>query len=197
MSRALLFPAVLAASALVSTGIGASVEQTKPAAPAAAKAGATVLVFETARGAFEIETYGDAPQSVARIVELVRRGFYRGQRVHWTQPGVVQFGDPLSRDMTKDADWGTGGSGPRGTLRPIGVFEPTKRPFDRGSVGLAYRTGKKPDTADSQLFILTGPNPALNGKYAMIGRVIKGIEIVDKLAKNDLIKQASVKGETK
>lgn len=195
MSRPLCLVAVLVASSIALTaGIQS---QTKPAAPPAAPASKTaVIVFETAKGALEIETYSDAPQSVARILELVRRGFYRGQRVHWTQPGVVQFGDPLSRDMTKEADWGTGGSGPRNTLRPIGVAETSKRPFVLGTVGLAYRTGKKPDTADSQLFILTGPNPALNGKYAAIGHVTKGIEVVAKLEKADLIKQAYVKGET-
>jgi cyclophilin family peptidyl-prolyl cis-trans isomerase len=185
--------AVLVAGAIASVATSADSLQTKPAAPAGK---AVVIVVETARGAFEIETHNDAPQSVARILELVRRGFYRGQRVHWTQPGVVQFGDPLSRDMTKEADWGTGGSGPRNMLRPINVAELSKRPFDRGSVGLAYRTGKKPDTADSQLFVLTGPNPALNGKYAHIGKVTKGMDVVDKLEKADLIKQAYVKGES-
>src|SRR5512139_1744718 len=99
----------------------------RAAAPAAAPANAKkspdagpVIVFETAKGAFEIETYPtEAPKTVAHIVGLVRRNFYNGQRIHRVVPGfVVQFGDPQSRDMTKKDRWGTGGSG-----TPIGVAE--------------------------------------------------------------------------
>ena len=96
--------------------------------------------------------------------------------------GVAQAGDPLSRDLTKRQEWGTGGSGPRNANKPIGVAEPAKKKFERGSVGLAYRTGYKPETADSQFFILQGPNPALDGKYAMLGKVVKGMDVVDKIA---------------
>jgi peptidylprolyl isomerase len=77
--------------------------------------------------------------------------------------------------------------------KPIGVAETSKRKFERGIVGLAYRTDRKPETADSQFFILTGPNPALNGKYAPLGKVVKGIEVVDKIAAEDLIKNVTVK----
>ncbi|MEI6246873.1 MAG: peptidylprolyl isomerase, partial [Acidobacteriota bacterium] len=59
--------------------------------------------------------------------------------------------------------------------------------------GLAYRTNYKPETADSQFFILQGPNPALNGKYAPLGKVIKGMEVVDKIEQGDVIKNVSVK----
>ena len=97
--------------------------------------------------------------------------------------------------MTKSADWGTGGSGVGNRVRPVGVAETSKRKFDRGSVGLAYRTGQPPVTADSQIFILRVPNPALDGKYALIGRVVTGMDVVDKIARNDVVKQVSVKGE--
>ncbi|HQX83353.1 MAG TPA: peptidylprolyl isomerase, partial [Vicinamibacterales bacterium] len=71
------------------------------AKPAPAPAG-PVVVLETAKGVVEIETYpGEAPKSVAHFLELAKRGFYRGQRFHWVQPGLVQAGDPLSRDITK------------------------------------------------------------------------------------------------
>ena len=159
----------------------------------AAPAAGPVLVIETAKGVIEIETFSDAPKSVERFVELARKGFYWGQRFHWVQPGIVQTGDPLSRDLTKRKEWGTGGSGMRGAIKPIGVAETSKRKFERGIVGYAYRTDRKPETADSQFFILTGPNPALNGKYAPLGRVTKGIEIVDKIQMDDLIKNITVK----
>lgn len=158
-----------------------------------APAAGPVVVLETSKGVIEIETFADAPKSVQRFVDLARKGFYRGQRFHWVQPGIVQTGDPLSRDLTKRAEWGTGGSGLRMAVKPIGVAEPSKRKFDRGIVGYAYRTDRKPETADSQFFILTGPNPALNGKYAALGKVIKGIEVVDKIEIGDVIKNVSVK----
>ena len=84
------------------------------AAPARRSPGAgPVIVFETVKGTFEVETYpNEAPKTVAHILALVKRNFYNGLRVHRFVPGfVVQFGDPQTRDMTKKADWGTQGSG--------------------------------------------------------------------------------------
>ena len=130
---------------------------------------------------------------MARFLELIKRGFYRGQRFHWVATGVIQAGDPLSRDLTRQREWGTGGSGLRNANKPIGVAEPYKGRFERGIVGLAYRGGWKPESADSMFFILTGPNPNLNGKYAALGKVIKGIQVAEKIEVNDLIKNISVR----
>lgn len=155
---------------------------------------APVVVLETVKGVIEIETFpAEAPKAVAHFVDLAKRGFYRGQRFHWVATGLIQAGDPLSRDLTKTKEWGTGGSGVRLANKPIGVAEPSKRRFERGIVGHAYRVGWKPETADSMFFILTGPNPALNGKYTALGRVIKGIEVAEKIALNDVIKNVTVR----
>jgi peptidylprolyl isomerase len=163
-------------------------------APSGKPAAAPVVVLTTARGVIEIETFpAEAPTSVARFVELARAGFYRGTRFHWVQAGVAQVGDQLSRDMTKRDLWGTGGSGYKMSVRPIGVAELSMRRFERGIVGLAYRSGQKPEQADSQIFILTHPNPALNGKYAAIGRVITGMGVVDKIVVTDMIKNVTVR----
>jgi cyclophilin family peptidyl-prolyl cis-trans isomerase len=174
--------ALVAAMALVGAVLAAQSAGAKgtPAGP--------VVVFETAKGAVEIEMLpGDAPKSVAHIVELVKKGFYRGLRVHWTDPGVVQMGDPSTRDMSKQDAWG------RMYGPPVGVAEMSKRPFDRGTVGLAYRKDQTALAAGSQFFILTHANPQLNGKYALIGRVSKGMNVVEKLAVGDMIKMATVK----
>src|SRR5919106_1602222 len=92
----------------------------KPASPAARRSpgAGPIIVFETAKGTFEMETYpNEAPKSVAHILQLVKRNFYNGLRIHRVEPGfVVQFGDPQTRDMTKRDAWGTRGSG-----RAIGV----------------------------------------------------------------------------
>jgi peptidylprolyl isomerase len=156
-----------------------------------APAAQPVIVVETDKGAFEIETFPDAPKSVAHILALVRRGFYRGLRFHWVQPGVIQAGDPMSRDLSKIDKWGTGGSGDQ-----IGVKEIAKHSFVRGTVGLFYRAGYDVETSDSQFFVLRIANPALDGKYIAIGKVIKGMDVVDKIEKPDMLKLVYVKGET-
>jgi peptidylprolyl isomerase len=173
--------------------IGQQAQMPTPQKPGAAAAGPT-LVLDTVKGVIEIELFpAEAPKSVARILELVKNGFYRGQRFHWVTTGVAQFGDPLSRDMTKEKEWGTGGSGYRNSVRPIGALEPSKRKFERGAVGMAYRSNQRAEDADSQMFILTAPNPPLNGKYTLVGQVTKGLGVVEKLEKADTIKNLTVK----
>lgn len=160
-----------------------------------AKAALPVVVFETAKGSFEVEFYpAEAPKSVEHILALVRRNFYNGLRVHRVVEGfVVQFGDPQTRDMTKKANWGSGGSG-----RTIGVAEISpKRPHKLGAVALAYASRGGPTSADSQVYIcLNGPArySAIEGDYAVIGQVVSGMDVVQQLKELDIIKRASVKG---
>ncbi len=181
-----LLSAGLASALLVSPTV-VTTQAGKPAA-------GPVLVIDTAKGVIEVElSPADAPKTVAHIIELAKSGFYRGQRFHWVQPGVVQFGDPLSRDLTKSRDWGSGGSGPRMANKPLGFAELSKKPFPRGTVGLAYRSDRKPETADSQIFILTGPNANMVGKYVQIGKVSKGLNIADKIEAQDVIKNVTVR----
>ena len=103
-----------------------------------------------------------APITVAHIKELVRRGFYNGIAFHRVIPGfMAQTGDPLGN--------GTGGSG-----HPIkGEFSPTEKHV-RGVVSMA-RTSD-PDSADSQFFIMFDAAPSLDGKYAIWGKVVSGME---------------------
>jgi cyclophilin family peptidyl-prolyl cis-trans isomerase len=186
---------VVSAMAALLAGAPTTAEQAtaaKPGAaqPAAAKPGAApIIVLETVKGTVEIETFpADAPKSVAKIVALARKNFYRGMRVHWEQPGVIQFGDPATRNMARTDRWGFGGSGQK-----IGVKEISKRSFGRGIVGFAYPADGRPEEADSQMFILRIANPALNGKYAAIGRVVKGMDVVDKIQLYDVIKTVTVR----
>jgi cyclophilin family peptidyl-prolyl cis-trans isomerase len=149
-----------------------------------------ILVLETSKGTIEIETYPDeAPKTVARIVGLVEQGFYDGQRFHRAEAGfLVQVGDPASRDMSKREWWGRGGSG-----KPIGVAEITKkRRHLRGAVAMGY-PGSDPKGADSQFYILLAPRPELDAKYTVFGNVIKGMDVVDKIQREDVLKKASLK----
>jgi peptidyl-prolyl cis-trans isomerase B (cyclophilin B) len=173
--------------------------QSKPAAPAAAGQPAAtspgagpVIVVETAKGTFEFETYpNDAPKTVARIVELVNKRFYNGLRVHRVVPNfVMQLGDPTTRDMTRQADWGRFGSG-----TPIGVAEITKtRTHVRGAVAMAH--ADDPTKADSQWYVTLSPQPRLDGKYTVFGKVISGMDIVTKLQVTDRIVRVTVRGAT-
>jgi cyclophilin family peptidyl-prolyl cis-trans isomerase len=168
--------------------------QQKSSTPAVADArpspgAGPVIVFETVKGSFEIETYpNEAPKSVEHILALVRRNFYNGQRVHRVVKGqLVQFGDPQTRDMTKRNIWGTGGSG-----KPIGVSEVNpKRKHLVGSVALAHNGD--PRSADSQMYIMFIAQPKYDKDYTVIGRVISGMAVVQKLQETDIIRRATVK----
>lgn len=108
-----------------------------------------------------------APNHVARIKELTRKGFYDGTPFHRVIPGfMAQGGDPTGT--------GTGGSD-----LPNLKAEFSNVPFTRGMVGMA-RTGD-PNSANSQFFIVYGDAPWLNGQYTIWGEVVSGMEYVDKL----------------
>jgi cyclophilin family peptidyl-prolyl cis-trans isomerase len=157
--------------------------QTKPAA-----LGDPVLVFETAKGVIEIRLFAsEAPRSVAHILTHMRRNVYRAQRFHRVEPMLVQTGDPQSRQVSRQAYWGTGNTG-----NPIGVFELSKkRTHVRGAVGLAHSGDAR--AADSQFYIMKAASPGLDGKHAIIGQVTAGMAVVDKIVVGDVIKDARVK----
>ena len=155
--------------------------------------GNPVVVLETVKGTIEIEFFAkDAPKTVARLLTLVRQNFYRGQRFHRVETNfLIQIGDPATRDFTKRARWGRGGSG-----QDIGVAEIVKtRRHVRGAVGMAH--GGRPERADSQFYIMRGARPSLDGKYAIVGRVISGMDVVDKTELTDLVRRVYVKGEAR
>jgi len=149
-----------------------------------------VIVLETVKGTIEIETYPEeAPKTVARVLELVKKNFYNGQRFHRDEPGfLVQIGDPVSRDVSRESWWGRQGTG-----TPIGVAEITrKRKHVAGAVSMAH-PGSDPATADSQFFILRRAAADLDGKYTVFGHVLSGMDVVVKLRRGDILKRAYLK----
>jgi cyclophilin family peptidyl-prolyl cis-trans isomerase len=109
-----------------------------------------------------------APAHVERIQTLVRRGFYDGLKFHRVIPGfMAQTGDPK-------------GTGTGGSELPDLKAEFTTIAYMRGVVAAA-RTDD-PNSANSQFFIMFSPNIALWGKYTVIGRVMSGMDAVDKIA---------------
>jgi cyclophilin family peptidyl-prolyl cis-trans isomerase len=148
-----------------------------------------IIVLETVKGTIEFETYPEeAPKTVARVLELVKKSFYNGLRFHRAEPNfVVQVGDPVSRDMSRRDWWGRQGSG-----TPIGVAEITKKRRNVvGAVSMAH--GGTPTAADSQFFILRRNAPELDGKYTVFGKVLKGMDVVGKIERADILKRAYVK----
>ena len=168
------------------TGLAAAVLVSGQTSPGAGP----VIALDTARGTIEFETYPEeAPKTVARIVELVNKGFYDGQRFHRAEPGfLVQIGDPASRDVSRQEWWGRAGAG-----KPIGAAEITKKRTNvEGAVGMAY-TGNDPKRADSQFYVLLKTHPELNERYTVFGRVIAGMDVVSRIRRGDLLRKAYLK----
>jgi peptidylprolyl isomerase len=108
-----------------------------------------------------------APHHIDRIQTLVRRGFYNGLTFHRVVPDfMAQGGDPK-------------GTGQGGSDLPDLKAEFTSVPFLRGTVGAAR--AESPDSANSQFFIMFVPNASLDGNYTVIGRVVKGMDVVDRI----------------
>jgi peptidyl-prolyl cis-trans isomerase B (cyclophilin B) len=182
-----IFCVALAAMPLLTTERAHGTAPDREQGTARAPVASPIVVIETAKGTIEVELFrAEAPKSVDHIMTLVTRSFYRSQRVHRVVSTLVQFGDPQSRDMTKQSSWGTGSS-----FKPIGVAEISKRRHVRGAVGLAHAGNAT--LADSQIYIMKTASPALDGKHAIIGQVIRGMTVVDKLERTDLIKLVTLK----
>lgn len=129
------------------------------------------LIMELKSGTVTIEMRPDlAPTHVARIRQLVRRGFYDNLPFHRVVPGfMAQTGDPS-------------GTGHGGTGRWLDL-EPSKEPHVRGAVSMAR--GMNRNSGDCQFFILTGNDPSLDGNYTLWGHVTKGMDLIDKLKQGD------------
>lgn len=125
-------------------------------------------------GTIKAELYPDiAPQSVRNFISLIKQGFYNGVIFHRVIRGfMIQGGDPN----------GTGMGGPgyhiKGEFRANGV--PNDLKHTRGVLSMA-RT-MIPDSAGSQFFIMHKAAPHLDGQYAAFGKVISGLDVVDKIA---------------
>jgi peptidylprolyl isomerase len=159
--------------------------QTKPAPgkahPAAKQAAPTVApgteaVVETAKGSFTIRLLSElAPKHAALFAQTAKAGGYDGTTFHRViAGGIIQGGDPLSKDSAKAAQYGTGGLG----LLPA---EFSDRPFARGTVAAA-RKASSPDSGGKQFFVVVNDQPSLRGQYTIFGEVTSGMDVVDKIS---------------
>jgi cyclophilin family peptidyl-prolyl cis-trans isomerase len=172
----------LALAAGLLLAAGAAGAQTAPplAAPAEAKAPQAVVALATG-GQITLELFpADAPRHVENFVKLARKGFYDGQRFHRVEDWVVQAGDPQSKTLPLDDERvGTGGAGY--TIKA----EFNKQPHERGALGMAR--SDDPDSASSQFYITKKPARFLDGQYTVFGRVVKGMDAVDRIKEGDRI----------
>src|SRR5579872_2755284 len=130
------------------------------------------IVIDTTKGRIVIKLLADiAPAHAARIKQLTREGFYNNVPFHRVIGGfMAQTGDGQNFN-------GTGGS-----KYPNLKQEFSGLHFQRGIVGMA-RKGDSVDSANSQFFIMFGDGAALDGQYTVIGDVVQGMDVVDKLKK--------------
>jgi len=131
----------------------------------------------TSSGSFVIEFLPeDAPLTVDNFVMLARHGYFNGQSVPRVVPNfVIQTGDPR----------GDQNGGPGYSIR----CEINEAAFGRGAVGMAL-SGK--DTGGSQWFVTHSPQPHLDGGYTVFGRVVSGMEVVDKIVRGDIVRSITI-----
>ncbi|MGZ5471084.1 MAG: peptidylprolyl isomerase, partial [Nitrososphaeraceae archaeon] len=134
-----------------------------------------VAILKTSLGNITIELFPQAaPKHVNNFLNLSKTGFYDGTIFHRiVKDFVIQGGDPTTKDTTQKDRWGTGG--PSYTLDA----EFNDIPHERGILSMA-RTAD-PNSAGSQFFIITKDSRFLDNQYTVFGRVIDGIETVDKI----------------
>ena len=133
-----------------------------------------IAVIETRHGNIEIEFFPDkAPGHVKNFKELAGKGFYDGTLFHRVIPGfMIQGGDPNSKSEDKS---GHGMGGPGYTIPA--EFNDTRH--DRGVLSMAR--SQDPNSAGSQFFICVKDAHFLDGQYTAFGRVIKGMDVADKI----------------
>jgi cyclophilin family peptidyl-prolyl cis-trans isomerase/HEAT repeat protein len=136
-----------------------------------------VAYIDTTKGMIQIElAVLDAPRTVVNFISMARRNFLGATPFHRVVPNfVVQDGDPR----------GDGEGGPGYTIRD----EINQLPYLRGTVGMALDWA---DTGGSQFFITHAPQPHLDGRYTVFGRVVQGIEVIDRLQQWDQIRSVRV-----
>jgi peptidylprolyl isomerase len=157
----------------------------QPKLPAGVDPQNTILI-DTAHGRIVIKLRTDlAPKHAERIKTLAREKYYDGVPFHRVIPGfMAQTGDGQNFN-------GTGGS-----KYPNLAAEFSNVPFKRGIVGMARR-GDSTATANSQFFIMFGETPSLNGQYTVVGEVVSGMDVVDKIKKGSSADNGSVSNPDK
>lgn len=189
-----------AALSLMTVLLTAGAVQAQPpiSAPTTSKPNPQVTVVIAKRGTIVMELFPNAaPKTVAHIVALVNKKFYDGLLFHRVIPEfIAQTGDPKSRNVDgakihglpdiqvgQRFGLGNGGSGKTVPLEP-------KLPHERGTVGLAH--SRDIDSGDSQFFFNLKANHNLDSNMCVFGKILKGLDVMDKIQLGDRITSARV-----
>jgi peptidyl-prolyl cis-trans isomerase B (cyclophilin B) len=137
-------------------------------------------VVNTSAGTFVIDLRPDlAPNHVGYFIKLAKEGAYDGTIFHRViKYGIVQGGDPVSKDPAKAKLYGTGGLG-------VLKAELSAEKETRGAVSAVIQPGR-PDSAGAQFFVCVTDQAALDGKYTVFGRVSEGMDVVQKISEAPL-----------
>ena len=148
------------------------------------------LTIQLKDGSVVIQLMPDvAPQHVARIKELAKKGAYDNVAFHRVIDGfMAQTGDVQYGNMSKNFQPQMAGMG--GSDLPDVPAEFSNVPFERGIIGMAR--SQDPNSANSQFFIMFAPGDFLNGQYTVVGKVISGMEHVDNIKRGDQANNGSV-----
>jgi len=135
-----------------------------------------IAIISTTEGDLVIEFWPDvAPGHVENFKKLAQKGFYDGTAFHRVIKGfMIQGGDPLTKDASKESAWGTGDPGYKIKA------EFNKKSHVRGVVSMAR--SNHPDSAGSQFFICHRDPKFLDGQYTAFGKLIKGDDVLEKIA---------------
>ena len=144
-----------------------------------------VAVLETSAGEMVVEFWPEvAPKTVENFKKLAREGFYDGTAFHRIIKGfMIQGGDPNTKDPSNERSYGTGGPGYN--IRA----EFNDRPHLRGVISMARSAD--PNSAGSQFFICLGTVSQLDHQYTAFGKVIKGLDVLDKIGATPVTRSAS------
>ncbi|MDB6058178.1 MAG: peptidyl-prolyl cis-trans isomerase cyclophilin type [Verrucomicrobiales bacterium] len=161
-----------AAAAPAATGAASDAAAANPAGGAKDE----VAVIKTSEGTMVAEFWPDvAPKTVENFKKLAKENFYNGTAFHRVIKGfMIQGGDPYTKDESKEAMWGQGGPGY--TVKA----EFNDRPHKKGVLSMARSAD--PDSAGSQFFICHGDPSFLDHQYTTFGQLIKGTDVLDKIA---------------
>jgi peptidyl-prolyl cis-trans isomerase B (cyclophilin B) len=164
----------LAVGIAAATAAETNKSETKPDSKSATQK--EVAVIKTSEGEMVVEFWSDvAPKTVENFKMLAKKGFYDGTCFHRVIKGfMIQAGDPLTKDASKEAMWGTGDPGYKIKA------EFNDRSHTRGVLSMARSAD--PDSAGSQFFICHGNPTFLDHNYTTFGKLIKGDDVLEKIA---------------
>lgn len=178
----------IAVSLLFATLMFAFTNRSAAQGPGGGVPGAHLAVVETSMGNFEIDLYAaDAPKTVENFIKLAERKYFDGVRFHRVVRNfVIQTGDPNSKDKKKVELWGQGGESAWGK-EFADELNPNTPSYKAGYMkGVVAMANKGPNTNTSQFFIMLRDNTTLPKNYTIFGKVVKGIEVVEKIGQVEI-----------